>query len=121
MSDDPMVTQWQSGLLEEATRDLSDWQRDHRKATFAQMEDAVEEHVADVRARLTEDLVRARAVAQRADWETEARPSCPECGKPMESRGGHERAITIRGNRQVRVERPYAVCPACGAGLFPPG
>ena len=121
MSDDPMVTQWQKELLEEAIQDLSDWQRDHPKATFAQMEDAVEERIADVRARLTEDLVRARAAAQRAGWQTETRPSCSACGKPMESRGGHERTITIRGNRQIRVERPYAVCPACGAGLSPPG
>lgn len=82
----------------------------------------MEERIADLRAGLTEDLVRGRAARDKAtSWEAEARPSCSACGKPMESRGEHERTITIRGNRQVRVRRSYGVCPACGAGLFPPG
>ena len=121
MTDDPLVTQWQEKLLEEALRDLSDWQRDHPKATFAQIEDAVEGRIADLRARLTEDLVRGRAAREEAaSREAEVHSSCPACGKPMKSRGEHARTITIRGNRQVRVRRSYRVCPACGAGLFPP-
>jgi YgiT-type zinc finger domain-containing protein len=118
MQDDSTVTKWQEALLEEAGRDLSDWQRAHPKATFAEIEDAVERRIADVRARLTEDLVRDRARADEADQDSRA---CPRCGKPMESRGGHERTVTIRGNRQIRMRRPYMVCPACNAGLFPPG
>jgi hypothetical protein len=117
---DPMVTRWQDELLEEACRDLSAWQRAHPKATFAQIEDAVEQRIADLRARLTEDLVRAKASLHEAGQEDDARPSCSTCGTPMESRGGHERTITVRGNRPVRFRRRYTVCPACGAGLFPP-
>jgi YgiT-type zinc finger domain-containing protein len=119
MNDDSMVTRWQDELVEEALRDLSDWRTAHPKATFVQIEDAVEERVADLRARLTEDLVRSRASQEAQD--SGARPSCPKCGKPMASRGNHERTITLRGNRQIRVRRRYTVCPACGAGLFPPG
>ena len=121
MNDDPMVTRWQKELLEGAAQDLSDWQRAHPKATFVQIEDAVEERIADLRARLTEDLVRAKAAVHEAAGDGNARPACPACGQAMESRGQRERTITIRGNRQVRVRRRYTVCPACGAGLFPPG
>lgn len=121
MADDPMVTHWQDELLQEAFRDLSDWQQAHPKATFAQIEDAVEERIADVRARLTEDLVRAKVSAHEAGRGNDTPPTCPTCGKPMESRGEHERTVTIRGNRGVRVRRPYLACPACNAGLFPPG
>jgi hypothetical protein len=58
---DSMVARWQDEFLEEACRDLSDWQRAQAKATFAQIEDAVEQRIAHLRARLTEDLVRAQA------------------------------------------------------------
>jgi NADH pyrophosphatase NudC (nudix superfamily) len=122
MHNDQMVTRWQDELLKEALRDLSDWRGTHPKATFAQIEDAVEERIADLRALLTEDLVTsAAATAQEDGQESVPRPSCPTCGKQMEWRGEHERTVTIRGNRPVHLRRRYAVCPACGAGLFPPG
>jgi hypothetical protein len=38
----------------------------------------------------------------------------------MEQRGEKERAVTVRGNRTVRFRHRQTVCPACGAGLFPP-
>jgi ribosomal protein S27AE len=29
--------------------------------------------------------------------------------------------VTVRGDRPVRLRRRNMVCPACGAGHFPPG
>ena len=121
MHGDQVVTKWQEELMDEALRDLSDWRSAHPRATFAQIEDAVEERIADLRARLTEDLVRSSASAQGVGQDSDTRASCPTCGEPMESRGERDRTVTIRGNRQVRLRRRYAVCPACRAGLFPPG
>jgi len=118
MNDDPAVTAWQERLIAEAVDELSGWQREHPKATFAQIEEAVEERISDLRAGLTEDLLRSRAAARSGP---NSRSACPSCGKPMESRGEHDRTVTIRGNRQVKLRRGYQVCPACNAGLFPPG
>ena len=104
-------------MLEETLRALGDWQQATPKATFAAIEDAVEEQVATIRARLITDLVNARA----AESQSAALPTCPACGHRLERRGTAERAVTVRGNRTVRVRRGHAVCPACGAGLSPPG
>ena len=118
MVDDPVVTQCQK-MLEDTLRQLADWQRATPKATFAEIEDAVEEEVAQFRARLIADLVNTRSGGERATGRE--RPTCPECEHAMERRGDKERAVTVRGNRTVRFRRIYAVCPACAAGLFPPG
>ena len=118
MVDDPVMTQCQR-MMGETGRRLADWQRATPKATFAEIEDAVEEEVARFRAQLIADLVSARSKNERA---TEGeRPTCSECAHAMERRGDKERAVTVRGNRTVRFRRAHAICPACGAGLFPPG
>lgn len=45
---------------------------------------------------------------------------CERCQKRMSRRGKRQkRIVTVRG--EVTVERPYYVCPNCGAGSFPPG
>ncbi len=31
------------------------------------------------------------------------------------------RKVVIQGNASVELDRTYVICPACGAGLFPPG
>ena len=116
MPDDPGVTQCQK-MLEDTLRQLADWQRATPRATFAEIEDAVEEQVAQFRAHLIADLLNARSAGERAAGE---RTTCPECGKAMEQRGEKEREVTVRGNRTVRFRRHQTVCPACGAGLFPP-
>lgn len=118
MDNDPVVTQCQK-MLEETLLRLADWQRTSPKATFAEIEDAVEEEVARFRAQLIVDLVSTRSGGERASGGD--RPTCPECGQPMERRGDKARAVTVRGNRTVRFRRGHAICPACGAGVFPPG
>ena len=45
---------------------------------------------------------------------------CVRCQSPMHKRGKRKRrVVTLRGD--VDLERPYYVCPSCGAGSFPPG
>src|SRR2546428_332641 len=114
MDTDPVVTQCQK-MLEETLRSLADWQQAAPTATFAEIEDAVEEQVAAFRARLITDLVNARA----AETGSEA-PACPACGHHMERRGAAERTVPGGGNRAVGVRRGHAVGPTWGGGLFPP-
>jgi hypothetical protein len=39
----------------------------------------------------------------------------------MHKRGKQERHLQGQGGQEVVLKRAYAVCPACGAELFPPG
>ncbi|MGH9892889.1 MAG: hypothetical protein ACREA0_13045 [bacterium] len=99
--------------------DMVGWRREHPKATFAEIEAAVETRLDLVRAEVIQQEIALRAEAE-AIGEAE-RPTCTTCGKLMESRGTKERSVTVQGNRPVRLRRRYMVCPACGVGLFPPG
>ena len=74
----------------------------------------------ELRALLLENLALARAAAELAEGEAE-RPACPDCGQPMQRRGHQTRTVTVQGDQAVRLRRAYAVCPACGTGVFPPG
>lgn len=96
---------------------LRDWRVAHPTATFADLEAVVDDRLDEVRARVLGDLARASA----AEETTAERPTCPECATPMESRGTRTRHLTVPGNQTVPLTRRYWVCPACGAGLFPPG
>jgi len=99
---------------------LQDWQAAHPRATFAELEAVVDERLNGLRARLLENLALARAAAAAAAGE-EARPVCPDCGQPLQRRGSQTRTVLVQGEQAVRLHRPYAVCPACGTGVFPPG
>lgn len=117
MNDDAAMTQWQR-IMEETRRYLSAWRDAHPRATFAEIEDAVEERLDALRGELITDIVTERAAAA-ADGAT--RPGCPVCERSMVRRGSGERTVTVRGNRTVPLQRAYFACPVCDAGLFPPG
>jgi YgiT-type zinc finger domain-containing protein len=105
-------------VLERIQGELAEWRAAHPKATLAEIEAAVEERLGLARAQLVEDLALTSAAVQVGRGGE--RPGCPQCGHRMESRGQQDRQVTVAGNRTVRLRRGYAVCPACGAGLFPP-
>lgn len=46
--------------------------------------------------------------------------NCERCGSRMQRRGRHPRQVVTDAG-EIRVERSYYVCPACGTSLFPPG
>jgi YgiT-type zinc finger domain-containing protein len=98
---------------------LEEWGQGHPEATLAEMEALVEERVDVLRAQLLQAAV-DWASAREADDTGEGLP-CPECGHALESRGQKDRKVTVRGGGTVRLRRRYRRCPACGAGLFPPG
>jgi predicted RNA-binding Zn-ribbon protein involved in translation (DUF1610 family) len=104
-------------LTEEVMSGMVDWQAAHPRATFAEIERAVEERLDGLRSRLLERAVRAQARTT-----AEAGPTtCPTCGRNLVARGKHRRTLTVPGGGTVPLVRAYPTCPACGAGLFPPG
>lgn len=108
---------WQK-LVDEILSGMKEWRKQHPKATMAEIEHETMKRTAELQARLMEDLAQESAVT---DWEAGAGPDCPECGTPMEKRGQRERHLQGQGGQTVSLKRAYAVCPKCGAELFPPG
>jgi hypothetical protein len=107
-------------LSDEVMSGMKEWRLQHPRATLTEIEVALDEHLARLRARMLEDAALASAAA---DWDsaTAAAPRCPQCGQPLQARGGHPRQLQTHGGQNLTLQREYGVCPACHAGLFPPG
>ena len=100
-------------LMAEARSALANWRATHPHATFAEIEVAVEEQISRMRAGMLEAVV--------ADGPKQERPICRACGVTMVPKQEEVRELTVQGDEAVHLRRRYAVCPSCGAGLFPPG
>lgn len=122
-------------LAAEAFLGIKEWRLQHPKATFAEIEVAVDERLSTVRARMLEDVALASAAAAVSDLPLVARPACPVCAGTtgsattgaatghgrLEARGRHAREVTVTYGKTVTLTRDYAVCSVCETGLFPPG
>jgi predicted RNA-binding Zn-ribbon protein involved in translation (DUF1610 family) len=106
---------------EEVISGMKEWRLQHPKATFREIEQALDERLGKMRARLLCDAAMASAAAELASAERGERLRCPQCGAELEDRGVQERQLTTHYDQVVRLERHYGVCPACGAGFFPSG
>ena len=116
-----MLPGWQA-TSEAVARELVAWREAHPKASLSQIEDAVFEAVQRLPARALQQVVHASTAADVAAQPVQERPTCPACHARLEPRGRQRR--TIRPARQrtpLEINRSYAVCAECGAGLFPPG
>jgi YgiT-type zinc finger domain-containing protein len=90
---------------------LAAWRAAHPAATLAEIEQTVDQHLSAQRAALIADLATAPAAA---------RPACAQCGTPMHQNGTRTVTVTTAHEGRVPLTGPQYVCPACGAGLFPP-
>lgn len=108
-------------LTEEVLSGLSEWRVQHPRATLREIEQAVDERLAGVRARMVQDVALRSAQRDVGALPLAERPVCRQCGTVLEARGQKTRRLTTSHNREVRLDRSYAVCPTCGGGLFPPG
>lgn len=93
---------------------LGEWRAAHPRATWDEIEDEVQRQVAGLQATWMAQL----AGAPPAE---EPPPRCPTCAGALRRAGRRTRQLVTRMGRTVPLERPYYVCPACGAGVFPPG
>src|SRR6266852_1666219 len=93
---------------EETFASVARWRAAHPQATLAEIEQAVDEQMNRLRARMIEQAAQASAAA-----ESQASQGlvCEQCGQALQAHGGQE----------VEVERIYSSCPQCGGGFFPPG
>lgn len=100
---------------------MADWRAAHPKATFSEIEAALDERLNQVRARVLADLALASTAADFQAASAEERPRCERCGTMLQARGQSERGVVTQGGAEVTLRRTYATCPRCGDGSFPPG
>src|SRR5262245_10623899 len=110
---------WQH-LTEEITREMGEWREQHPKATLREIETELDTHLSRMRARMLEDLALTSTSATWLHSPAAPPPHCPDCHQPLDERGAKRRTLLTHGGQQLELERSYGVCPACGAGLFPP-
>lgn len=111
--------QWRE-VSDEVLNGMKEWRLQHPQATLSEIEAALDEYLNRLRARMLEDAALASVAT---DWDSTSGtvPMCPQCGKPLQARGRHRRQLQTHGGQSLMVQREYGVCPACHAGLFPPG
>lgn len=111
---------WQE-LFEAAMTEVAEWRAQHLGATFSEIEEELDRRLAQVRARLLQDLVHRSPQADLRGRPAEERPVCPDCGEPLAANGQHQRELTTTYEQRVALTRSYGRCPDCGHGFFPPG
>ena len=108
-------------LAEAAFEEVTAWRQQHPTATLREIETSIDERLAKLRAQMLQDTALASAAADLGAVAVAERPVCPDCGQRLQPRGQQVRHLTTAHEQPVVLRRRYAVCPACGAGLSPPG
>jgi NADH pyrophosphatase NudC (nudix superfamily) len=111
--------QWHE-LTEDVLTGMKEWRLQHPKATVGEIEQALDERLSKVRARMLQDLALASTAADIQAAQEHERPVCARCGTPLASDGRKARHLVTHHNQEVTLERSYGVCPTCGEGFFPP-
>ena len=113
---------WNVAMTEMASG-MKEWRLAHPRATMLEIEEETARRLAKLQAQMMQDMALGSAaadvVAAKADGVE--MPRCAQCGGVMQARGKRRRRLTGAHNEQVELERSYLECPACGAGIFPPG
>jgi hypothetical protein len=101
--------------LEKAVDELWDWEEQNERPKFTQIEDIV----LKLRQEIGEEMT-AEVLARLEGKTPVPGPACPGCGQEMHLKGEFRRQLESRIG-EAAYERSYYACPACEAGLFPPG
>lgn len=88
------------------------WRAAHPTATLTELEVELDRRLRAGRAQLLSEAARTAATAPGV---------CPDCGHPLVANGRHPRQVLTHNDQPITLDRAYLRCPACGAGLFPPG
>lgn len=108
---------WQQ-LSDEVMSGMKEWRLKHPRAKLSEIEQALDERLGKMRARMLEDVVQASAAAALND-EDGQRLKCPQCGRELAARGERSRRLQTHQRQRVEFERVYGQCPQCGAFFSP--
>jgi YgiT-type zinc finger domain-containing protein len=105
-------------MSEEIVSGMAEWRQKNLQASFSEIERETMKRMGQLQARMMQEIAMESAVK---DWEGENGPKCAECGKKMKKSSEQERRLQAQGGHEIVLKRTYAICPKCGAGIFPPG
>ena len=91
------------------------------RATFTEIETALDEQLARLRAQMLQDTALTSPSADVPTMNETERPRCSQCGSVLNAQGTETRTLVTEHDQTIKLARSYATCPQCGAGLFPPG
>jgi hypothetical protein len=117
---DELEARWQP-LNHEVNDAMTEWRRQHPRATFREIEGSLDAQLAHLRAQMLQDLALSSPSADLPTLREAERPHCSACGALLEAQGQQTRTLVTEHDQTVELSRSYATCPECGAGLFPPG
>jgi RNase P subunit RPR2 len=109
---------WQEAAAEALTG-MKQWRLEHPKATLEEIETALDERLAKLRAQMLQDAAQASAARDWREAPAGKRPVCPECQVPLISRGQESRRLVTEGDQPLQLERTRGTCPRCGRAFFP--
>jgi predicted RNA-binding Zn-ribbon protein involved in translation (DUF1610 family) len=115
-----LTAHWHT-LAEDVISGMAEWRLQHSTATLREIEAAIDDRLAALRARMLQDAALASAATDRGALPVDARPVCPDCGHRLEARGQEVPRLTTSHERTITLTRSRAVCPQCGTALVPPG
>src|SRR5215471_18599720 len=72
---------------------ITQWRKEHPKATWAEIEAAIDEQMKQVRAQLIQDVVQMGEPEKWSELPEEERPKCARCGKALVARGKQTRFL----------------------------
>lgn len=117
---DELEQRWQP-LSQEVFHAIQEWRRQHRRATFQEIESSLDAQLARLRTQMLQDLAQSSPSADLPTMREAERPRCAACGTVLEAQGSQMRTLLTEHDQTIELSRSYATCPECGAGLFPPG
>lgn len=100
---------------------MTPWRKEHPKATWQEIETAMDERINQLQAQMIQDVVQmgeSEGWSQKPEVE---RPTCARCGKALAGRGDPPRWLQTNGGEAVKLTRTYGTCPECGVGFSLPG
>jgi hypothetical protein len=110
---------WET-LSQEVLTGMREWRLQHPKATLREIELALDQHFASLRARMLQDMALQSVAADWKEGNSSERPVCAGCGTPLILRGRRSRQLKTTGGQEITLQRSYGLCPTCKKGLFPP-
>ena len=112
--------EWRASF-QDVSETVSSWREKHRRATFTEIENNVDEQLAQLRTKMIQDLVAESKLVDIKALPREERPCCPACGEPLAANGKQKRQLISQHEQVVEVERSKGYCRACRVSFFPPG
>ena len=107
--------------FQDASETVSSWREAHPRATLTDIENSVDEQLAQLRTKMIQDLVQESKLVNIRDLPREERPLCPVCGKPLAANGRQTRQLITHHDQVMELERSKGYCRGCRVSYFPPG